>query len=70
MSINNGKLTEFEKDFFRAYERTVRSFGKDACRMSRHSIIERTILSPAETFYTNAESVFRQMSYFKKHGET
>lgn len=61
-------ISEFEMDFYRAYERVLHSLGKDACKMSRKSIIERTILSPAETYYTNAEAVLRQLSYYSKYG--
>lgn len=61
-------MTEFESDFFRAYQRTVRSLGDKARRMSRTAIIERTIFSPAESFYVEPETILRQLSYYSEKG--
>ena len=68
MKDSKEMVTQFESDFFKAYQRTVRSLGEKARRMSRTAIIERTIFSQADSYYVEPETVLRQLAYFGANG--
>jgi hypothetical protein len=68
MEDSSKTITQFESDFFKAYQRTVCSLGEKARRMPRKTLIERTIFSQAESYYVEPETALRQLAYFCANG--
>ncbi len=52
---------ERDQDLLRAYERVIKSYGKDAPYISRKEMVKRTIESGAERYYVTYEEAFRNV---------
>lgn len=52
---------ERDKDLFRAYDRAIKSFGKDAPFISRKEVVKRAIESGAERYYVTYEEAHRNV---------
>lgn len=52
---------ERDRDLLRAYERVIKSYGKDAPYISRKEIMKRVVESGAERYYVTYEEAFRNV---------
>lgn len=53
---------ERDRDFVKAYEHVMRSYGKDAPYTSRREIVARTLIGGAPKFYITYEMAHRNVS--------
>lgn len=52
---------ERDQDLLRAYERVLKSFGKEAPYISRKELVKRAVESGAERYYVTYEEAFRNI---------